>query len=55
MSSCPVGAESESVPAKRKTKPKQATKLSLYPAKFEDVVKAFLQTPPPPSSKKAKK
>jgi hypothetical protein len=26
--------------------------ISLYPAKFEDVVKAMLQTKPPPKSKK---
>jgi hypothetical protein len=30
-------------------------RLSLAPLKFEDAVKALLQTRPPPTSKKAKK
>jgi hypothetical protein len=56
MRNCPVGAERESVAAKRKTKPKRAAeKPPLLPAKFEDVVRAFMQTPLPPTSKKAKK
>jgi len=33
---------------------KRAKPVSLYPLRFEDAVRGLLQTPPPPSSKKAK-
>jgi hypothetical protein len=41
----------------RKPKPKRSEDkpISLYPAKFEDVVKALLQTNPPRESKKTKR
>jgi hypothetical protein len=41
---------------KEKRKPSgKPDRLSLHPAKFEDVLEALLRTKPPPSSKKAKK
>ena len=41
---------------KKKKKPSPTTdRLTLHPAKFEDVLQALLRTPPPPSSKKSKR
>jgi hypothetical protein len=39
----------------KKKPPKNTEKITLAPAKFEDVLKAMLATSPPPTSKKAKK
>jgi len=33
----------------------KAKRLSIKSVKFEDTLRALLQTPPPPSSKKAKR
>jgi hypothetical protein len=44
-----------SKPKKKKKPSPTMDRLTLHPAKFEDVLKALLKTPPPPTSKKAKK
>src|SRR5438132_613718 len=52
----PDGAESEHVKKRRKKKAatRNTDRLTLAPLKFEDALRAMLQTQPPPSSKKAK-